>query len=181
MMPRDAEEYENGGNDPVEDIVTEPEVEETESPDKQKAEEYLANWQRAQADFVNYKRRMEQERQEFNKFANANLILALLPAIDDLERGLEAIPAKHAHSKWVEGIRMVERKLKTSLEGQGVKQITALGEPFDPNFHEALRQDKGPEGIVIEEFQKGYMLHDKLLRPARVVVGNGEEESKEEA
>jgi molecular chaperone GrpE len=61
-----------------------------------------------------------------------------------------------------------------------VTQIKALGEPFDPNFHEALRQAKGKEGIVIEEFQKGYMMHDKLLRPARVVVGNGEEEIKEE-
>ena len=76
---------------------------------------------------------------------------------------------------------LVDRKFRASLEAQGLTPIKALGEPFDPNFHEAIRQDKGKEGIVIEEFQKGYMLHDKLLRPAKVVVGNGsKEDGKEE-
>jgi molecular chaperone GrpE len=74
----------------------------------------------------------------------------------------------------VEGVRLVERKFKTILEGQGVKPICALGEPFDPKLHEALRHDKGKEGIVIQELQKGYTLNDKLLRPACVMVGNGE-------
>jgi molecular chaperone GrpE len=145
--------------------------------EKKKAEEYLANWQRAQADFINYKRRSEQERQEFNTYANANLILGLLPVVDDMERALDAVPPKYKKHDWVEGVRLVAHKLKTILEGHGVKEIKAMGETFDPNFHEALRQDKGEEGIVIEEFQKGYMLHDKLLRPARVVVGNGLEEA----
>ncbi|MCK4273829.1 MAG: nucleotide exchange factor GrpE, partial [Dehalococcoidales bacterium] len=133
-----------------------------------------------QADFINYKRRTEQERQEFNSYANANIILGLLPVIDDLERALDAVPAKYAKHDWVEGVRLVERKFKTILEGQGVKPIKAMGEAFDPSFHEALRQGRGEEGVVIEEFQKGYMLHDKLLRPARVVVGDGEVETKEE-
>ncbi len=181
MMPKDSEEIKNG--------EPEPEAAETESAqsleqaldeEKKKAEEYLTNWQRAQADFINYKRRTEQERQEFNSYANANLILGLLPVIDDLERALDAVPAKYAKHDWVEGVRLVERKFKTILEGQGVKQIKASGESFDPNFHEALRQESGDEGIVIEEFQKGYMLKDKLLRPARVVVGNGEADTKEE-
>ena len=66
------------------------------------------------------------------------------------------------------------------MEAQGLSPIQALGEPFDPNFHEALREDKGKEGIVIEEFQKGYMLGDRVLRPSKVVVGNGEEAGKEE-
>ena len=155
------------------------EVEDTESlqqalsEEKKKAEEYLANWQRAQADFINYKRRTEQERLELNRYANANLVLGLLPVLDDLERALEAVPPKLARNEWVEGIRLVERKFKASLEGQGVKPMEALGETFDPNYHEALRQDKGEEGIVTEVFQKGYIMHDKLLRPARVVVGNG--------
>ena len=148
--------------------------------EKKKAEDYLASWQRAQADFINYKRRTEEERQDFNRFANANLILGLLPALGDLERALSSMPLKLARNKWGEGIRLVERKFKTSLEGQGLTPIKALGEPFDPNFHEAIRQDKGKEGIVIEEFQKGYMLGDKVLRPAKVVVGNGDEVTKEE-
>jgi molecular chaperone GrpE len=156
-------------------------LEEELAKEKQKAEEYLASWQRAQADFLNYKRRTEAERQEFNSFANANLISAILPVLDDLERALDAVPTKYAKSDWVEGVRLVERKFKTILEGQGVKPILALGMAFDPNFHEALRQDKGEEGMVIGEFQKGYTLNDKLLRPARVVVGNGEvEDTKEE-
>jgi molecular chaperone GrpE len=154
--------------------------------EKQKAAEYLAAWQRAQADFINYKRRNEQERQDFNSFANAQLVLSILPVLDDMERALDAIPAKFAKDEWVEGIRLVDRKFKTILEGQGVKPILALGMAFDPRFHEAMRRDKGEEGMVVGELQKGYMLNDKLLRPARVVVGGGdggetkkEEDSKE--
>jgi molecular chaperone GrpE len=147
--------------------------------ERQKAGEYLANWQRAQADFLNYKRRTEQERLEFNSFANASLVLSILPVLDDLERALDAIPEEHAKDDWVEGVRLVERKFKTTLEGQGVKPILALGMAFDPKYHEAIRQDKGPEGMVIGELQKGYMLNDKLLRPAKVVVGNGEEDKPE--
>ncbi len=174
-----------------EEIYDEPEPETVEIEDveslqqalaeeKKKSEEYMASWQRAQADFINYKRRTEQERQEFNSYANANLILNLLPVIDDLERALDAVPPKYKKHDWVEGVRLVAHKFKTILEGQGVKPIKAMGEAFDPNYHEALRQDKGEEGIVVEEFQKGYMMHDKLLRPARVVVGNGEGDIKEE-
>jgi len=192
MMPKDSEEIKTGEPEPevTEPEVTEPEAAETESAEsleqaldeaKKKAEEYLTNWQRTQADFINYKRRTEQERQEFNNYANANLILGLLPVIDDLERALDAVPPRYAKHDWVEGVRLVERKFKTILEGQGVKPIKAMGETFDPIFHEALRQDRGEDGVVIEEFQKGYMLHDKLLRPARVVVGNGStEDGKEE-
>ena len=167
----------------------EPELEGTDDIDslkqalaeeQKKAEEYLANWQRAQADFVNFKRRTEQDRLEFNRYANAALALEMLSAIDDLERALEAVPSKLAKNEWLEGMRLVERKFKSSLEGQGITPMESLGHPFDPNYHEALRQDKGKEGIITEVFQKGYMIGDKVLRPAKVVVGNGEEEAKEE-
>jgi molecular chaperone GrpE len=144
--------------------------------EKKKAEEYLASWQRAQADFINYKRRTEQERQDFNSFANANLLRSILPVLDDLERALDAVPEEFAGHDWVEGIKLVERKFRTILEGQGVKPILSLGMAFDPHYHEALRKDKGEEGMVIGELQKGYILNDKLLRPARVVVGSGNEE-----
>jgi molecular chaperone GrpE len=160
----------------AEEKATTPELE----AGKEKAAQYLASWQRAQADFINYKRRVEQERQDYAAFASAGLARAVLPILDDLERALRAVPPEYADSDWVEGVRAVERKFRTSLEMQGVKQIETLGQPFDPNFHEAARQDKGPEGVVIEEYQKGYMLNDKLLRPARVVVGSGEEEEAEE-
>lgn len=181
-MPQDSEEAPNSEAEPettgIEDVES---LKKALAEAEKKAEEYLANWQRAQADFINYKRRTEEERQDFSRFANAELMFSLLPVLDDLERALDTTsPAKSAKHSWLEGVRLVERKFKAILEGHGVKEIKAVGEPFDPNFHEAMRQGKGKEGIVIEEFQKGYMMHDKLLRPARVVVGNGDEEEKKE-
>jgi len=179
MMPKDNE---NLNNDELEPVTPEaqnppetPDLEQALSAEKKKAEEYLASWRRAQADFINYKRRAEQERLEFSKFANASAFLGLLPVLDDMERALAAIPPEFDGHDWVAGVRLVERKFKSSLEAQGVKPILALGMAFNPNLHEAVRQDKGPEGVIIQEFQKGYTLNDKLLRPARVVVGNGEE------
>ena len=149
--------------------------------EKKKAETNLAGWQRAQADFINYKRRAEQEKEEIGKFANTVLMLNLLSILDDLERALTATPDDLAELSWVDGIRLIGRKLRANLEAQGLSQIKALGEPFDPNFHEAVRQDKGKDGIVVEEVQKGYKLHDRVIRPAKVVVGSGEEEEKKEA
>ena len=181
MMPREPEENENGGPETESNGAAGPAgLEEELAAEKQKAAEYLANWQRAQADFINYKRRMEQERADFNSFANANLVLGILPVLDDLERALEAMPVRISKSEWAEGMRLVERKFKTILQGMGVIPMVSVGETFDPNIHEALRQSSGPEGIIIEEFQKGYMMGARVLRPAKVVVGNGEEAAKEE-
>jgi molecular chaperone GrpE len=177
MIPTEPEEIKD--EEESEEAPAEKEVPEAEADAaKAKTEEYLARWQRAQADFINYKRRTEQERQEFNAFANASLVRAILPVLDDLERAIDAIPEEFAGNDWVEGVKLVERKFKTVLEGQGVRPILALGMQFDPHYHEALRQDEGEEGIVIGELQKGYTLNDKLLRPARVVVGSGAKEKK---
>jgi molecular chaperone GrpE len=183
MMPRDPEEKNINNEEsalPEELPENSATLEQALDAEKKKAEEYLASWQRAQADFINYKRRAEQERLEFNSYANANLAQVILPILDDLERAIKAIPEEYSKSDWAEGVRLVERKFKTSLEGQGVKPILALGMTFDPNLHEAIRHEKGKEGMVIAEYQKGYTLNDKLLRPARVGVGNGEDETKEE-
>jgi len=183
MMPRDIDNLDNGEPVPeesqAENTPATLDMEPALAAEKKKAEEYLASWQRAQADFINYKRRNEQERLEFSRFANASLLLGLLPVLDDMERALAVIPPEFAGEKWVEGVRLVERKFKSSLEAQGVKPVLALGMAFDPKLHEAVRQDKGPEGMVIQEFQRGYTLNDKLLRPARVVVGSGEEDKPE--
>jgi molecular chaperone GrpE len=183
MLPKDINNFDNGEPEPdtpgTENAPETPGLEQALASEKKKSEEYLASWQRAQADFINFKRRNEQERLEFNKFANASLLLSLLPVLDDLERALTAIPSEFADQKWVEGVRLVYRKFQTSLEGQGVKPILALGMAFNPNFHEAVREDKGLEGTVLQEFQKGYTLNGKLLRPAKVVVGNGEEDDPE--
>jgi molecular chaperone GrpE len=148
--------------------------------ERAKAEGYLANWQRAQADFINYKRRTEQERSEAVRFGNAALIMGLLPVLDDLERALDSVPDGLAEDGWVDGISLIYRKFKAVLEEQGVSEIAALGGPFDPHFHEAMLFGEGEEGMVVEEIQKGYRLHDRVLRPTRVKVGKGEEEGTEE-
>ena len=169
--------------------ATEPELTEAEdivalkqalAEAKAKAEDNLANWQRAQADFINYKRRAEQEKEEITKFANSILVLNLLPVLDDLGRAFASISPRLIKLSWVDGIRLIGRKLQTTLEAQGLSEIEALGEAFDPYLHEAVRQDKGKEGIVVEEVQKGYKFRDKVIRPSKVVVGNGEEAHEKE-
>ena len=146
--------------------------------ERAKAETYLENWKRAQADFINYKRRSEQEKEEASRFTNSVLILSLLPVLDDLERALNSVPPRLAKLPWVEGIRLIERKFHANLEAQGVTPIEARGKPFDPNLHEASMCSKGKEGIVVKELQKGYKLYNRLLRPATVAVGSGDEVEK---
>jgi molecular chaperone GrpE len=140
---------------------------------KSEAETYLDNWKRTQADFVNYKRRAEQEREDTVKFGNSMLLLSLLPVLDDLQRALESIPADIKNMPWVEGIRLIERKFSSSLESQGVKVIPTEGEAFDPNVHEAAMHVDGADGMIVKELQKGYKIHDRVIRPAMVTVGNG--------
>ena len=181
MMPSESEEEQRTGAVP--DIAENEDIESLKqalAEEQAKAEANLAGWQRAQADFINFKKRGEQERGDLTRFANANLMLELLPVLDDMERALEHVPVKLARIAWVDGVNLIYRKFKASLEAQGLAQIEALGETFDPNLHEAVRQDKGEEGIIIEEIRKGYQLHDKVIRPTMVVVGNGEDTDKEE-
>lgn len=143
--------------------------------EKEKAEKYLANWQRAEADLINFKKRSEQEKAEIIKFANAMLVMSLLPILDDFERALDNVSIKLAGFTWVDGIRLIQRKLQAVLESQGLSQIEALGNDFDPAVHEAVLSEAGEEGKVIEELQKGYKFHERVLRPAMVKVGKGKE------
>jgi len=145
------------------------------SEEKQKAERHLANWQRAQADFINFKKRSEQERGDNARLANAILISSLLPVLDDLGRALSNVSPKLAGFTWVDGIVLIHRKLQAILESQGLERIETEGKDFDPNFHQAMTYADGEEGKIIEELQKGYMLHGRLLRPALVKVGKGKE------
>jgi molecular chaperone GrpE len=141
---------------------------------KAKAEANLLGWQRAQADFLNFKRRTEQEKEDAIKFANANLALKLLPVLDDFERAVASLPQDEKNA-WVDGFKHIERKLRTSLEAAGLSPILALGMPFDPRVHEAMKQDKGQDGVVVGEVERGYKFLDRVIRPSRVVVGNGED------
>ena len=141
---------------------------------KQNADKYLANWQRSEADFINYKRRSEQERADMASFANATLMTALLPVVDDLERALENAEDDTDISSWIDGIRLIYRKLKTALEEHGLSEIEAEGKEFDPNLHEAVMCVEGKEGTVCGEIQRGYKLRERLLRPSMVAVGKEE-------
>ncbi len=139
--------------------------------EKEKAQSYLASWQRAAADYQNYKRRVEQEREELARLANAAFIMNLLPMVDDLERALQSVDSHVAGLTWLDGIRLIHRKFQHLLEANGVTEIEADGQKFDPNVHEAVMFGEGEEGQVIGVAQKGYMLAGRVLRPAMVVVG----------
>jgi molecular chaperone GrpE len=143
--------------------------------ERAKAQTYMQNWQRAAADYQNFKRRVEDERSEVARFASAALVINLLPLIDDLERALQNVDAHLAGLTWVDGIRLIHRKFQAVLEMTGVEEIPADGQTFDPALHEAVSQGPGEENKVIAVVQKGYKLGDRVIRPAMVVVGKGEE------
>jgi molecular chaperone GrpE len=134
------------------------------------AAEYKDGWQRSVADFQNYRRRVDAEKNETYQNAIGSIIKRYLPILDDLERALSARPADLA---WVDGIELIYRKLKSILEAEGLKRIEAEGQMFDPNFHEAIIQescDGFESGQVIAVVQNGYILGDRVIRPAQVRV-----------
>jgi molecular chaperone GrpE len=151
--------------------------------EKKTSAEYLDNWRRSAAEFANFKKRIEKERAEYSLFASSLLLGKLLDVMDGFDAAFNAIPERFHGEPWVEGIRLVEQKLRYVLESEGVKPIEAQGKEFDPNFHEAMFYEQSPgqpEGRVIGEFQRGYMLGDRVLRPTRVKVSKGEGNNKEE-
>lgn len=134
------------------------------------AAEYKDGWQRAVADFQNYRRRVEAEKAETYQTAVGNIIKRYLPVLDDLERALAARPSDLA---WAEGIELIYRKLKSILEAEGLKRIEAEGQMFDPNFHEAISQEPSEtleSGMIIAIVQNGYMLGERVIRPTMVRV-----------
>jgi molecular chaperone GrpE len=137
------------------------------------AEESLtADLQRMAADFSNYRKRNEAERNEFAKFAKADLITKLLDVLDGYDRALASVPEDVKGQPWVEGMWLVERKLRQILDAEGLEPVDSLGQPFDPYVHEAVAhvESDEPEGTVIAEHQKAYRLHDRVIRPALVSV-----------
>lgn len=135
-----------------------------------KTQEYLDALQRERADFTNFRRRAEQEKSQTWQLASGDAIKKLLPVLDDLERALQHRPADDA---WANGIELLYRKFQSTLEKEGVKPIDAVGQPFDPNVHEAIMQEASEEyetGTVIAVLQQGYLHGERVLRPALVKV-----------
>jgi molecular chaperone GrpE len=137
------------------------------------AADMLDQLQRARAEFANFRRRQEQEHELLRQRAGERIIRKLLPVADDFDRALRSVPDEIAAHPWVEGIRLVERKLWQVLESEGVSVMESVGQPFDPSRHEAVMVDEnaGAADTVVDEFQRGYFVHDSVLRPAMVKVG----------
>ncbi len=128
---------------------------------------------RAHAEFENYKKRMAREKAEFLKFAHEGLILEFLPILDNLERAIASARAEVGSTSLLEGIEMIARLFRTALEKAGVKPMEALGQPFDPAYHQAVAQVESSQGdtnLVVQEIQKGYLIEGRVLRPALVKV-----------
>ncbi len=138
-----------------------------------KSEEYLDGWQRSRAEFTNYKKRIDREQALTYQQAAGTVIKQFLGIMDDLERALKTRPNDGEGAAWSSGIELVYRKLVAILENEGLKTIQAEGQMFDPNIHEAILMEESTDhesGQVIEVLQQGYLLGDKVLRPARVRV-----------
>ena len=155
---------------------------------KTQAAEYLDGWQRTRAEFSNYKKRQEADRVQMMMLANATLLRRLLPVLDDFERAMATLPMNLSQMTWIEGISLIKYKLDAIIESEGVKPVETEGQAFDPRYHEAVTYEEAEgyeDGQIIGEVQRGYMLGERVLRPALVRVAKApsprpEEESEKD-
>ncbi len=136
-------------------------------------DQFKAMAQRAQADLVNYRRRVADEQSEIRRNTNSTLLLKFLGIVDDIDRAIELLPEDVAGSGWVDGLELIRRNMKSILDSEGVEKIEAKGQRFEPWEHEAVSYQEAPDGIdgmVTDVFREGYKLHDRVLRAAQVVV-----------
>ncbi len=127
----------------------------------------------AQADLENYRKRMRREREDELKYADASLLADLLPVVDNLQRAIQSAQQSDQSSGILEGVKLVEKQLIESMKRRGCVPIEAVGQPFDPNLHEAIMQQPtadAPPGTVVHETQVGYRLHERVIRPSQVIV-----------
>lgn len=140
---------------------------------EKKANEYLEGWQRARAEFANYKKRVEREQAQTYQLASSTVLKKFLDVVDDLERALKNCPPEIATTEWAQGIELIYRKVLSIMEAEGVTKMEAEGQQFDPNLHEAISHEEVegyPEGQIIEVVKQGYLVGDRVLRPAMVRV-----------
>jgi len=133
----------------------------------------LDGWMRAQAEFANARKRMEKQRAETYRNATADIVSKLIPVLDDFARALDEVPDALKENSWLEAMSLVQRKLLGILDNFNVTPIQAVGQAFDPNFHEAIMKEASEEfesGVVTREVQQGYQLGDRVLTPALVYV-----------
>ncbi len=143
-----------------------------------KADEYLDQWRRSVAEFSNFRKRVERDRQEFQKTATADFLKRLLPIVDDMERAFAHLPAELAGHEWIIGMQMVYQKLLDLLRQEGLQTIEAEGGQFDPLYHEAVSYEESAEhedGAIIGVVRRGYRFGERVLRPAQVRVARRRE------
>jgi molecular chaperone GrpE len=142
---------------------------------RERADRYHANWQRSAADFQNWKRRTDQEKTELSRVAEGAMALELLRVLDDFERAFQSLPRELYALTWIEGVSLIGQKLYSVLQSRGLSPIQADGEEFDPFLHEAVLREEGAEGserlVIVQELQRGYRFHDRVIRPTMVKVG----------
>lgn len=139
---------------------------------KTKAEEYLNNWKRSAADFDNYKKRKENEIPELVKYGKEMMVMQLIPSLQSLEQVLTHAPVDEKYKDWLTGLRATIIQLEKTMEEMGVFKIKTTGEKFDPNKHEAVEEiANDAPGVITKEIQPGFILNDRVIVPAKVVVG----------
>lgn len=150
--------------------MTEKKKEKLEECQKLK-EEYLSGWQRSRADFLNYKKEEAKRLKKLLQYEKERTIISVLPMVDAFERATQGISKKAKEDSVIKGFLQIKKQLKDFLQEQEVEEIKALGEKFDPNFHEAIEMVEGKKkNIVMEEIEKGYQLQGKVIRPAKVKI-----------
>lgn len=152
---------------------------------KKELSELKDQYLRKAADFENYRKRMQKEKEESLKYANQNILSDLVAVIDDFERAIKSGETSKDFGNFHQGISMIEQQLVSTLERKyGLKRLDSLGAPFNPDHHEAIARLEGPAEaslVVVEEYQRGFHLHDRVLRTAKVKVGPQVPENREEA
>jgi molecular chaperone GrpE len=140
---------------------------------KEKLDEAMNGWKRALADYENFKRRSEEDKKELVQYACENLILEILPILDNFQSAYKSLPKDLEDNNWAIGIKYIKDQFENVLKGNGVEELKTVGEKFNPEVHEAIEKVKSEEekDMIIEEVVKGYKMGDKVIRAAKVKIG----------
>ncbi len=174
---------EEAGEEKKEELSAEEKLQRQLAEKTKEAAEFFEKWLRLRAEFENFKKRMQKEKADLMKFGNESLLRALLPVLDNLSRALNHGKEKGVNASLLEGVELTQKQFMNILERFGVKEISAVGEFFDPEKHEAVAQEESDlePNKVIGEVEKGYFYHERLLRPAKVIVAKAKSEKREGA
>ena len=153
-------------------MAQEPDIKPSELEElRKKADEYLNGWKRERADFINFKKNEVEKMADLIKYANEDLILKIIPILDNIYLAEAHVPAELKNHKWIEGFNQIKNQLKDFLSKEGIEAIETVGKKFDPNTMEAVGEIEGKEkNVVVEETQRGYTMHGRIIRVARVKI-----------